>query len=203
MTDNFATQYPYNYPIKGCFVVRNIITNSNKTIRIFDYPIPVGTTRDLLRIPGVSESSIRASLLKGELRNKILAGEIHVLCSDIDLLQFNGVNKQFLQAAGVINGLQVGSDQINVLRKEDIQLIGSVNDVNVTYTIPDGVFLYDSTYKIIVYKNGVKQVLGDDYTIFEGGGPGTGYNGILFTTPPSIMLTPIDVLTADYYITNI
>lgn len=109
MTDNFATQFPFTYPINGCFVVQNIITNSNKTIKIFDYPIPVGMIRDLLKIPGVSESSIRASLLKGELRNKLIAKEIRVICSDIDLIQFNNDQKIFLLSSGVMIGLDAGS----------------------------------------------------------------------------------------------
>jgi hypothetical protein len=107
MSHDFASQFPHYYPINGTFVVRNIITNSNKTIRIFDYPIPVGTTRDLLRIPGVSEDSIRASLLKGAIRNKILAGEIEIVGSDVNLLQFNDTQKTFLENAGVEEGLEV------------------------------------------------------------------------------------------------
>jgi len=106
MTDS-ATQYPFNDPINGCFIVMNVITNSNKTIRIFDYPIPVGTTRDLLRIPGIDEAEIRASLLKGTLRNKLRAQEIRVICSDIDLLQFNDTQKTFLMQAGITDGLEV------------------------------------------------------------------------------------------------
>jgi len=105
--NHFAPQYPYELPINGCFIVENIITNSNKTIRIFDYPVPVGTTRDLLRIPGVSEESIRASLLKGELRNKLRAKEIRVICSDVDLLQFNDTQKTFLMQAGITEGIEV------------------------------------------------------------------------------------------------
>lgn len=105
--DEFAPQFPLDYPINGCFTVLNIINNSNKTIRIFHYPIPVGMARDLLRIPGVAEADIRASLLKGELRNKLIAKEIRVICSDIDLLQFNDEQKQFLLAGGVVKGLSV------------------------------------------------------------------------------------------------
>lgn len=95
------------------FIVKNIITDSNKTVRIFHYPIPVGTERDLLAIPGVSESDIRASLLKGEILHKILAGEIHIVSSDIDLLQFNTEQKVFLQNAGVTIGLEVTDAQFS------------------------------------------------------------------------------------------
>lgn len=53
-----------------------------------------------------------------------------------------------------------------------------------------------------MYLNGVKQLLGDDYFILESGGPGTGYNAIIFTVPPSPIPAPVDVITADYYIIN-
>lgn len=92
----------------GCFVVRNVTPDRKKTIKIFQYPINYMQTRDLLQIPGVGEADIRASLLKGELRHKILANDIVVECSDIDLLQFNLDQRAFLRAAGVINGLDIG-----------------------------------------------------------------------------------------------
>lgn len=102
--NDFAPYLPNN----GSFVVKNIATN-RKTIKIFLYPIPFNSTRDLLKIPGVSESDIRASLLKGEILRKIKAQEISIETSDIDLLQFNDSQKLFLQNAGVVNGLEVSS----------------------------------------------------------------------------------------------
>lgn len=93
------------------FVVKNIITESNKVVRIFQYPIPVGQERDLLSIPGVGESDIRASLLKGEILHKLLAREIIVVFSDIDLLQFNNAHKLFLQNSGITIGLEVTGAQ--------------------------------------------------------------------------------------------
>ncbi len=97
-------------PHKGTFIVKNIAAN-RKTLSIFQYPIHYNKTRDLLGIPGVSESDIRASLLKGELLHKILAHEITINDSDIDLLQFNDEQKAFLQQAGVIKGLEVTSSE--------------------------------------------------------------------------------------------
>lgn len=91
--------------LNGCFVVRNVTPDRRKTIKIFNYPINFNTTRDLLQIPGVAESDIRASLLKGELNHKIRAGDILIECSDIDLIQFNNAQKIFLQNAGVNIGL--------------------------------------------------------------------------------------------------
>lgn len=101
--DEFA---PY-LKIHGCFIVRNVTPDRRKRITIFKYPIEFNSTRDLLQIPGVAEADIRASLLKGELRHKILAKDIIVECSDIDLLQFNMDHKQFLMDAGIVNGLEV------------------------------------------------------------------------------------------------
>ena len=100
--DDFAPYLKFN----GCFVVLNT-SPQVKTIKIFHYPINYGMTRDILQIPGVAEDDIRASLLKGELQHKIRAHDIVVICSDIDLLQFNAAQKSFLQAAGIVNGLDV------------------------------------------------------------------------------------------------
>lgn len=190
---NSATQYPYNYPIKGCFIVQNIITDSNKCIRIFDYPIPVGTTRDLLRIPGIDEAEIRASLLKGTLRNKLLVGEIRVICSDIDLLQFNDDQKTFLQVSGIVNGLSVsgGTGGFDV---QDAALIGVQNNVNTTFTTSTK-FKHTSQFKEVLFVNGLRQHIPEDYFVAESGGLGTRYDTIVFVIPPF----SDDILTIDYF----
>jgi hypothetical protein len=184
------------------FIVQNIITKDNKTVRIFNNPIPVGCQRDLLAIEGVGESEIRISLLKGEILHKLLAQEITIVFSDIDLLQFNAQQLAFLEASGITIGLQVGSAQSNVLWNQDIELVGTIDGTNTTFTIPSGTWIQNSIYKIVVYKNGVKQVYLDDYIIAEGGGVGTGYNTVIFTVPPSPTPLPPDVMTADYYTDN-
>jgi hypothetical protein len=183
------------------FVVKNI-ASPPKTVRIFNYPIPTDMTRDLLAIEGVSASEIAASLLKGEILHKLRYKEITILDSDIDLLQFNTDNLQFLQSSGITNGLQVGPNNFQFSWKQDIQLVGSVNDVNTIFTIPSGHFIQDVNHKIIVYKNGVKQAYLDDYIISESGGIGTGYDTVIFYIPPATTPTPIDIVTADYYIAN-
>lgn len=196
--DEFA---PY-LKINGCFIVQNISTQI-KTIKIFNYPINYMGTRDILQIPGVAEADIRASLLKGELQHKLRAKDITVICSDIDLLQFNKAQKMFLQSGGIVNGLDVTSDQLSVIEQQDIQLVGAVNNINTVYKISSDIWIQSSPYKIIVYKNGVKQVLGDDYTIAESNGPGTGYNIVIMAIPPQTIPAPADIITADYYIKNI
>ena len=186
----------------NCFIVKNIDVQE-RTLFIFNYPINYGDTRDIMAIPGVGPDDIKASLLKGTLNHKIRAKEITVLCSDIDLLQFNSQQLLFLQSAGIVKGLQITSGQLSVIEQQDIQLVGIIDNVNTIFTIPSGTWIQSPPYKIIVYKNGVKQVLGDDYFIAESGGPGTGFNTVVLVVPPTTIPIPIDIITADYYINNI
>ncbi len=184
------------------FIVKNICPDRRKVISIFQYPILNGSTRDLLGIPGVAEADIRASLLKGELNHKLRAGDIVIVESDIDLLQFNLDQMYFLQESGISTGLQVSGMNMQALRKEDIVLIGDINDINTVFQIPIGTFIQNDDYRIIVYKNGVKQLYLNDYFIAESGGPGTGYDTVILELPPATTPTPADVITADYYIDN-
>lgn len=170
------------------FVVRNIAPN-NKRIRIFQYPINNGDIRDLMAIPGVSEADIRASLLKGELVKKFDAREIELVESDIDLIQFNQLQKTFLKDLGFSVGLDAGS-----VRKEDVSLNGVKNSINTIFTISDK-FLYNSDFKIAVYRNGVRQMYTYNYLIAESGGASTGYDTIIFVDPPD----EDDELIIDYF----
>lgn len=113
----------------GCFIVQNV-SPQVKTIKIFNYPINYLGTRDLLQIPGVGEADIRASLLKGELNHKIRAKDITVLCSDVDLLQFNSDQKNFLINAGITNGLDImGAGGLTAAEHETLhQLIHFLGD---------------------------------------------------------------------------
>jgi hypothetical protein len=185
----------------GMFIVRNI-SLQKKTINIFNYPINLGCTRDLLQIPGVSESDIKSALMKGQIRHKFKTKDIELVFSNIDLLQFNDCGIQYLEGYGFTTGILITNNQLAIIEQQDIQLVGLVNNVNTIFTIPSGTWIQVPPYKIIVYKNGVKQVLGDDYTIAESGGPGTGYDTVILAIPPETIPAPIDVITADYYITN-
>lgn len=164
------------------FVVKNIAPDG-KRVRVFNYPIINGDTRDLLSIPEISEAYIRHSLLKGELRVKFLNRELRVIDSDIDLLQFNSEHKSFLQSIGITKGLEVSS--FNLLFKQGIDLVGTKNGVNKTFTTPD-VFLNgnidNNTFRITVFHNGVTQEQGVDFTVSESGGPGTGFDTVTFVT---------------------
>lgn len=176
--DEFA---PY-LKINGCFIVLNV-SPQVKTISIFKYPINYHCTRDLLQIPGVAESDIRASLLKGELQHKIRAKDIIVVCSDIDLLQFNATHKAFLQAAGIVNGLEVTATAVLPYKwVEEIPLIGVKNSNNRIFSTPDkflnGLFTSGDQFHIHIKHDGKDLYENIDYAISESGGPGTGYDTI-------------------------
>jgi hypothetical protein len=145
-----------------------------------------------LAIPGVSEGDIRVSLLRGELNYKIRARDITVICSDIDLTQFNANQLAFLQAAGIVYGLQGGLYPHYL----DVTLVGSVDGVNTDFTIPSGHFVVGlNAYKILVYRNGVRQSVNDDFFIAESI-PGQGFDTIVFVLAPLVG----DEITADYYL---
>lgn len=170
--------------MNGCFVVRNVSPYEQKTIRIFHYPIMWAETRDLLQIPGVDESDIRGSLLKGELNHKIRAKDIVVVCSDIDLLQFNSAHKQFLQDAGIVTGLEVTGavGTIPYVFKEEVQMVGAVDSVNRVFRVPDKFIkgsYFGNDFNIIVTHNGRELFEGTDFTCVESGGSGSGYDTIV------------------------
>lgn len=125
---NFAYSLKYNTH----FIVKNItgytdaqilaeeglvipfeIRSSRKVINIFLYPINPGDTRDLLQIPGVQEEDIRSSLLKGVLRHKFLNGDIALVSSNIDLLQFSDKQRAFLKKFGFGEGVEIGYDELD------------------------------------------------------------------------------------------
>jgi hypothetical protein len=176
------------------FVVRNIAPG-NKTIRLFNTPIKNQCVYDLLDIAWVSEADIRHSLLKGELQRKFLAGEITVVSSNIDLLQFDSCQLGFLESMGITDGLQVSSDGYGGLPinfKENISLIGARDGVNRIYKVPgsdkfiNGLF-QNSQLSISVYHNGKLLEQNIDYLVAESNGVGTGFDTIIFTnySPPS------------------
>jgi hypothetical protein len=137
-----------------------------------------------MKIPGVAEGDIRASLLKGEVKIKILAREIVVLCSDIDLTQYNDINKTFLMSAGIINGLgpDIQPGNLSYTLHEHIPLIGTKNSINRIFTTPHTFIngLYNGNeFKIIVTHNGIEMFENIDFTISESV-PGAGFNTITF-----------------------
>jgi len=185
------SEFAYSQLVKTtCFVVQNItdLTDSPKTVSIFNVPIPLDREYDLLKIAGVQESDIRASLLKGTLRQKILAKEIRVTCSNIDLLQFDETHKKFLQDAGIIDGLEIsGSDgytEISYLWRMEKRLIGIQDGVNRVFYTPEpflnGTIPSGDSLHIEIFHNGRRLIDGIDYTIGQTSPSINGYDMITF-----------------------
>ena len=193
-------------PGYGTFVVQNITgmpgnPNKPKCVEIFNYPIlSNGGIRDLMMIPGVGSNDIRMSLEKGTIQYKLRAQEITILASDIDLLQFNQNQTNFLYANGVTTGVQIGPSQMFYLWKQDVQLVGVVNNINLIFTIPTGTFIVDSGHMIVVYLDGIKQLYLKDFFISMSGN--AGYDTIIFAIAPKITVLATDNVTADYWVAN-
>ena len=181
----------------GQFIVKNI-SPQKKTINIFNYPINLGCTRDLLKIPGVSEGDIKSALMKGQIRHKFLVGDIELVFSNIDLLQFNDCGIKYLEGYGFTTGVLVGYDQldgyvqsglfgggsgIQYLWREKVPLIGLRDRVNRMFFTPDkfinGSYL-GNNFVITVEHNGKQLYENIDFTIGESAGPGSGYDTINF-----------------------
>lgn len=184
MSRGFYTFFKKNPSTK--FVVKNIAP-FGKRIKIFNYPIVSGGTRDLLAIPEISEATIRHSLLKGELVNKFRCGELTVVDADIDLLQFNDEQKAFLQSIGITKGLEVtgtgGLAEIPFIFKQEKELIGTQDGTNRTFTTPDKFVdgaLGANEFHIRVIFNGRTLIKEDEFIIIESGGAGTGFDTIVF-----------------------
>lgn len=196
------------------FIVQNITqgTPQQKTIHIFQAPIPPGKFRDLLALPVVSEADIRHSLLKGELRIKAECGEICILRSNIDLIQFDPMQKAFLESIAcsvdAIDGLECECPTdgyveavIPYLFKQNVELLGDKNNSNRIFTVPspdkfiNGTF-EGNTFRILIRHNGRVLVEGVDYSVSESGGVGTGFDTILLTFTPK----PRSQLYANYVI---
>lgn len=206
MTVGFKTFVPKRSPT--VFVVRNIAPG-NKTIKIFNVPIKNGHDKDLLDIPEVSEADIRHSLLKGVLNLKIRCKEITIINSNIDLLQFDDVHKQFLIDAGITDGIEIiggGGDGYGTsfpfLFRQNVPLIGVKNGINRIFSVPNGEHFVNQNignhdFRILIRHNGKGLEEGVDYMVSESGGSGTGYDTIIFSA-----FAPIEEssILADYVI---
>lgn len=76
------------------------------------------------------------------------------------------------------------------------QLTGSKNGLNVTFTVPSGDKFTQNLpfFGIQIYYNGQRLTLLDDYTVFESGGLGTGFDTVVLEVAP----LSFDKLLADY-----
>lgn len=173
------------------FVIKNITagTPQEKIIHLFQYPIYPGRQRDLLKIPVVSEADIRHSLLKGELRTKGECGEICIVSSNIDLLQFDNIQKAFIESLacipGALDGLEVttATAVLNFAFKQNVPLVATADPKVWIVPAPDKFIngsLGPNEFRIQVRHNGRGLIQGVDYIISESGGAGTGFDTITF-----------------------
>lgn len=180
------------------FVVKNIAPNK-KRIKIFLYPINNGDSRDLLAIPGISEAHIKNSLLQGEILQKLKNNEIIIVDSDIDLLQFNSVQKLFLKNIGISKGIEIDpSVNLTSIKRDNVNLIGIQNYSNLIFSTPDK-FVVNNVLNITIYSNGLRLTQSIDFIIAESEGVGTGYDTIIFMLSPP---QSDDVLISSYFILN-
>jgi hypothetical protein len=172
----FEKQCPTVFKVKNITKAKG---GAGKTVRIFGVPIPADTEYDLLAIPEVSEADIRHSLLKGTLMMKIVTEEIHIVDSNIELLQFDECQKLFLQNAGVTVGLELP----NYLQRQGVELIGITNGANRVFHIPSpdkalvGTF-EDNEFDLEVFHNGRRLIRNIDYILSESDGIGTGFDTV-------------------------
>ena len=83
MSNNFYGKLPsVNFTVKN-------VSSQRKSISIFGLSIGYLRTADLMAISEITEAEIKASLTKGELANKIKAGDIKIASSSLNLLEFD------------------------------------------------------------------------------------------------------------------
>jgi hypothetical protein len=92
----------------------------------------------------------------------------------------------------------ISADSIIERLKYNIEPAGDKDGVNLVYTTPD-YFLQDSLSTIRIYRNGqrLSEGSGNDYTVSESGGVGTGYDTITITEDA---LLSDEALIVDYVV---
>lgn len=186
----------------GRFIVQNITPDDKKTIHLFNYPIPYLKTRDLLAIPGVDEATIKTSLLKGVLKNRIIVKDILVIMSDINLVQYNLDQNEFLKQAGITIGVDDKGDVNTYKHKINVPLLGNYNGSNRYFNVENSENFVNNAglnfeNKIQVYHNGRLLIENEDYSLLESNGSGTGFDTIYIF---SFIPTQNSNLVASYFV---
>lgn len=83
--------------------------------------------------------------------------------------------------------------------RENVEVTGSLNGINLVYTIPDKAVHDPPRLQVKVYRNGQRLLPGpaNDYEVSESGGVGTGFDTITLTSDPPL---PGESLWADYVV---
>ncbi len=192
------------------FVVQNI--TAKKCIKVFNAPIEPGDVRDLMALPDVTGVSIYENLIGGDLLRKILAKEIKIIASNINLLEFSDSGRQFLIDAGITEGVLIGMDELDAevqaklnaaagqitTLHEAIIPSGTKDGVNRTFMTP-GKFLngpyLSNDFAISIYHNGRKLVPAVDYIVLESV-PSAGFDTFVLLTFAPVASS---ILICSYY----
>jgi len=149
-----------NTPI--CFAVTNI-NPFGKTIKIHDFNIKFGQTLDLMKQIGMTENIIKVSLLKGELKYKLMHGDIVIECSDVNLVVYNTEVQIYLTAAGINTGVIPDMAALPFALRYNVPLIGDMNGQNQIFMTPD-YFVYGNLglhyFRPQVFHNGALKLGG-------------------------------------------
>ena len=147
----------------------------------------------MLAIPGVAEDDIRSALLKGEIKRKIEAKEIMIVASNMNLLQFDAQQNNFLASAGLNYGLKITKDQLDFpveVRldyswRQRVELIGVQDGSNRVFFTPEEFIegkYGDNDFHIQLVFNGRNLIRDVDFTISQSANiiGGDGYDTINF-----------------------
>lgn len=198
------------------FIVKNI-SAIGRTVKIFNQKIYNQQQFDLLTIPGISEEDIKASLLKGDLRVKLINRVLQVVSSDIDLLQFNYNERKFLADLGItsttvtpnsvaqqaswyvdpVNGNDGNTGASSSLALKTLgelfsRLNGIILNTAITVTVLNNVPSTDISYcKLTVGKNGSFTMKGTSTTLYTGTATSRTNVARATNTPPDLTDTAL------------
>ena len=185
----------------GSFVVKNI-TSPPKTICVFNTNIKFGQSKNLLDIPGIGEEDVRISLLKGQVLNKILSGDIQIVKSDVNALSFNQNQSNFLANSNLTTGIKINNTILPYIERRDLTMLGAIDGYNTRFVCPSYYyFTINSSYVLIVYWNGIRQIMNVDFFIdvtSQSPNSHNAYSAIFMAIAPS----PGDIIIIDCFMPN-
>ena len=94
------------------FVIQNITTN--RCLRIFDTNIEPGRKYNLMRVPGITEEDIRASIITGPLKGLLSSGLIKIVSSSVNFDSSDSAQNAFLSSVGINPGGSSNSGVANI-----------------------------------------------------------------------------------------
>lgn len=171
------------------FVLKNVTAPPGRIIKVFNVQVYPGFTIDVMKIPGIAEEDIRASLLKGDLRNKITNGQLKIISSTIGLPEYDITFIKDLGNMGLYNS--VNMMPIIPGREKDIlnNVANPIISVDISKTIPAYGTLPDNSFGCKLFF-AVECTDGNDVQIREGDvNAAVAYKNGSFTTSQAVSAT--------------